>query len=114
MRRRYSEEQRLRLIELVRSGRPTVVVAAEHGVTLSTAYNWVRRAGTAIEGRPRRRSHTAKAQLPGEPTFVRVVRRAEVGATIAVRVGVAEIQVSHEFDGELLRAVVEALGGGAG
>ena len=113
MRRHYTEEQRLELVDLVRSGRATVAVAAELGVTPSTAYNWVRRAGRGTEKRPRR-SVAIKARLPGEPTFVGVVPRAEVGPTIAVQVGVAEIKVGRDFDGELLRAVVEALGGGAG
>lgn len=114
MPKRYAEEQRLELIELVRSGRPTVAAATELGVTLSTAYNWVRRgAGTAVTQRRRRRS-TAKAQLPREARFVRVVPRAGFVATIAVRVGGAEIQVRRDFDSELLRAVVEALDGGGG
>ena len=90
-----------------------MAVATELGVTPSTAYNWVRRAGSGTEKRARR-SVAINARLPGGPTFVRVVPRAEVGATIAVRVGVAEIQVRRDFDVELLRAVVEALGGDAG
>jgi hypothetical protein len=35
-----------------------------------------------------------------------------VGATVEVRIGGAEIQVRRGFDGQLLRAVVEALRGG--
>ena len=47
------------------------------------------------------------------PTFMRVVPSREVDAVIAVRVGTAEIRVGRDFDAALLRAVVEALGGGA-
>jgi len=50
--------------------------------------------------------------LDAPPTFVRVVPSGGIGAAIAVRVGGAEIQVRRDFDGDLLRAVVDALRGG--
>jgi transposase-like protein len=95
MRRRYTDDERRELVELVKSGRATTrEAAARLGVTASTAYWWMKRAH-------------------GEPTFVRLVRASEAEAAIAVRVGRAEIEVRRGFDVELLRAVVEALGGGA-
>jgi hypothetical protein len=42
-----------------------------------------------------------------------VLSSRETESTIAVRVGAAEIQVRRDFDADLLRAVVEALRGGA-
>jgi hypothetical protein len=72
-------------------------------VTASTAYHWLKRTGEASR-RPRR-----GAAAP--PAFVRVVRAAELAATIGVRVGSAEMQVRRGFDAVLLRAVVEALRG---
>jgi len=47
------------------------------------------------------------------PTFVRLVRAGDLATTVAVRIGGAEIQVRHGFDSDLLRAVVQALQGGA-
>ncbi len=47
------------------------------------------------------------------PTLVRVLRATELAATMAVRVGRAEVQVRRGFDADLLRAVVEALQGDA-
>jgi hypothetical protein len=44
---------------------------------------------------------------------MRVVPSGAVHEAIAVRVGAAEVQVGRGFDPELLRAVVEALGGGS-
>jgi len=41
---------------------------------------------------------------------VQVVRAVDLAATLAVRVGNAEVQVRRGFDADLLRAVVEALG----
>lgn len=79
------------------------------GVKPSTAYYWVK--GTATGALARTRS--GKARLLDSPaTFVRVVPSRAVDATIAVRVGGAEIQVRRDFDSDLLRAVVDALRGG--
>ena len=114
MRRHYTGKQRAELIGLVRSGGATVAEAAARlGVATSTAYYWMRDAATAGGGRSPRRSRAAKPQSPSEPTFVRVVPSGAFGSSILVRVGAAEIQVRRDFDADLLRAVVETLGGAA-
>lgn len=111
MRNQYTGKQRSDLLRLVASRRATVAEAATQlGVTPSTAYYWVRRAATIA---PRRARASRPPLLEGPPTFVRVVPSGTVDAGIAVRVGSAEIRVRRDFDGELLRAVVDALSGGA-
>lgn len=75
------------------------------GVTLSTAYKWMRDRASGERRRPRGRPVVA-------PTFVRVLSSREADAGIAVRIGGAEIQIRRDFDADLLRAVVEVLGGG--
>jgi transposase-like protein len=110
MRRRYTEKERSDLVELVTAGGATVAeVAPRLGVTLSTAYNWMRDR-SSVRGRRSRRS---SGRSLATPTFVRVLSSRETDALIAVRVGAAEIQVRRDFDADLLRAVVEALRGGA-
>lgn len=106
MPRHYTDKQRTELVELVRSGRAAIAVAAAGlGVTASTAYGWMKRAGVEM---PRRR----KPQPGSAPTFVRLVRAGDLDA-ITVRIGGAEIQVRRGFDAELLGAVVQALREGA-
>ena len=86
---------------------PQVAEAARQlGVTASTAYQWMKGAAERAE-QPRGRGRRAA----GPPTFVQVVRAGDLAATIAVRVGNAEVQVRRGFDADLLRAVVEALRG---
>lgn len=103
MRRRYTKEQRTQLVDLVAGSDVAVAEAAARlGVTSSAAYNWV------AESRKQRRPDDVRG-VAG-PTFVRLVPSAATDATIAVRVGEAEIQVRRGFDGELLRAVVASLG----
>jgi transposase-like protein len=110
MRKHYTSKQRSELVELVTTGQTTMSEAAARlGVTPSTAYYWMKRRRSA-GATP---SHAAKARQPTGPTFVRLVSSSEVQAAIAVRVGGAEIQIRRDFDGGLLRAVVEALRGGA-
>jgi transposase-like protein len=106
MRRRYTSEQRSQLIELVASGKATVVEAATRlGVGQSAAYNWV------AESRKPREPSTVGPDAA--PTFVRLVPRdCAADATIAVRVGEAEIQIRRGFDGAMLRAIVTALSEG--
>jgi transposase-like protein len=105
MRKRYTAKQRSELIELVTAGGAAVSEAAARlGVTPSTAYVWVRSATATAPGRRR---------LAGRPRFVRVVPSREAGAAITVRVGATEIQVWRDFDPDLLRAVVTALGSGS-
>jgi transposase-like protein len=110
MRRRYTEKERSDLIELVTAGQATVAEAAPRlGVTLSTAYKWMRDRASARS----RRSERSSGRPLAAPTFVRVLSSRETEATIAVRVGAAEIQVRRDFDADLLRSVMEALRDGA-
>lgn len=44
---------------------------------------------------------------------MRLLSSREVAAEMTIQIGGAEIQIRRDFDRELLRAVVEALGGGA-
>ena len=101
------------LVDLVTAGRATVSEAATRlGVTASTAYQWMKQAAA----RAPRRKGTSSVPGPGSgdrsvpPTFVQLVRTGDLAATIAVRVGSAEVQVRRGFDADLLREVVEALG----
>jgi transposase-like protein len=111
MRRYYTDRQRTELVELVRSGRTaTAIAAARLGVTASTAYGWVKRAGVAAPQRKADRSTGPRKTQPGvPPAFVRLVRAGDLDAAIAVRIGSAEIQIRRGFDAELLGAVVQAL-----
>ena len=116
MRRHYTDRQRTELVELVRSGRAaTAVAAARLGVTASTAYGWVKRAGVAVPLRRKaeRSTEPRRAQPGSPPTFARLVRAGDLDAAIAVRIGDAEIQIRQGFDAELLGAVVQALREGA-
>ena len=86
----------------MRAERATVREAAEHvGVTLSTACKWMRDASL----------EPSRGLARSTPTFVRVLPSREADMAISVRVGVAEIQVRRDFDADVLRAVVQALGG---
>lgn len=114
MRRRYTGEQRSDLIDLVTTEGATVAEAAKRlGVTASTAYHWMKQAGAEAPGRRSTERHGLWTRPPVSPTFVRLVRAGDLAATIAVRIGGAEIEVRRGFDADLLRAVVQALGGGA-
>jgi transposase-like protein len=114
MRRHYTGEQRSELIDMVTKERATIAAAAKRlGVTASTAYHWMKQAGAGPPGRRSTERHGQSRRTPGPPTFVRLVRAGDVAATIAVRIGGAEIEVRRGFDADLLRAVVQALGGGA-
>src|SRR4051794_36288329 len=88
------------LIRAVRRGEAVSLAATRLGVPVSTAYQWMRAAA-------------AKA-LPAPaptPTFVEVVAERATRAAIAIRIGAAEIEVRAGFDAQLLREVVDALGG---
>jgi transposase-like protein len=94
MAKRHTARKRAKLIELVRtSGSPIKEAAEQMGVSVSTAYLWMRRAPAA-----------------SKPTFARVVP-ASASATprLAVEVSSAVIQLEPGFDAELLRQVVSAL-----
>lgn len=82
------------MIETVRSsGAPVRAVAERMGVSVSTAYLW-------MKGGP-----TAKG-----PQFARLVREPRAAVTsLVLRVGGAAIRLDSGFDAELLRAVVAAL-----
>lgn len=94
MRSRYEARDRERLIEAVRStGKPVKAVAEQMGVSVSTAYLWMKRAGA------------------GTVKFARLVPASQVSrAGIVVEVGGAVIRLTRGFDADLLLEVVEALG----
>jgi transposase-like protein len=93
------------LIRAVRArGETTRDAARRLGVSLSTAFRWLRVDGDAA-GRARHDE--------GAPTFVELVPVRPAPAGLVVRVGPAEIEVGATFDAALLRAVVVALRGAA-
>jgi transposase-like protein len=109
MRLQYTSKQRSQLVELVTGGHATVhEAAARLGVVPATAYYWLKR-GKAQSGGTQARRRGGRVADECTPTFVRLVPGSAVHATIAVRVGSAEVQVRQGFDGDLLRAVVTAL-----
>lgn len=115
MGRQYTREQRSELVELVTAGQSTLPEAAARlGVPYSTASYWVRKASRPPRaGKTTRMRRLAKTGSVPAPTFLQLVRAGDIGATLEVRIGGAEIQVRRGFDGQLLRAVVDALRGGA-
>lgn len=110
MRKQYTAEERSELIDLVTSTGTTIAAAADRlGVHRTTASNWMRRAPTVALAS---RTEPTKAQTAG-PRFARLLRTGETAPTVEVWIGEAAIRVKPGFDAELLRAVVEALRGGA-
>lgn len=78
----------------------------------ATAYYWLKRGKAAKRGdQSRTRSRREAGQTT--TTFARAVPSSAAHATIAVRIGGAEVQVQEGFDGDLLRAMVTALQEGA-
>ena len=79
MRKRYTAEQRERLLAEVRKTGETVRVVAERlGVTASAAYLWIKEASTEASA----------------PVFARVVRAsAPAGRSLTLEVGRARVQV---------------------
>jgi transposase-like protein len=114
MRRRYTGEQRSELVKLVAAGQSTLPdAAARLDVPYSTASYWVRKAGKVLGAHKATRTpRFGQARPVTAPAFVQLVRAGDTGATLGVRIGGAEIHVRRGFDGQLLRAVVEALRGG--
>ena len=100
MRKIYGPNDRAELVAAVRRGEPVPTAARRLGVTLSTAYRWMR---------PRATSEQALARA--QPTFVELVAAGAGGTALVVRVGPAEIEVRVGFDRALLREVVATLGG---
>jgi len=84
----------------VKRGEPVPIAARRLGVTVSTAYKWIRLTKAPEQA-------LARAQ----PTFLELVTSSAGGTTVIVRVGPAEIEVRAGFDRDLLRAVVTTLGG---
>jgi transposase-like protein len=98
MRKRYTAEQREKLVAEVRAtGARASEVAKRMGVTPSTAYLWMK----------------AVAPAASAPVFARVVpaqSTAPVPARrIVLEVGGAKLHVESDFDPALLRQVVAAL-----
>lgn len=95
MRKRYTAEQRERLLAEVRKTGETVRVVAERlGVTASAAYMWIKEAKSESSA----------------PVFARVVRSAApAGQSLTLEVGRARVRVEPGFDAALLREVVSAL-----
>ena len=100
MRKRYTAEQRERLLAEVQSSGGTVQEVADRlGVGVSSAYLWMKEAGESAE---------RKAALGATPVFARVVPE-RLRRGLLVEVGSATIRVDGEFDAKLLREVVAAL-----
>ena len=114
MRRHYTGEQRSELVELVTAGHATLPdAAARLEVPYSTASYWIRKAAKPVGARKTTQTpRFTKTREVTAPTFVQLVRADDTCTTLGVRIGGAEIQVRRGFDGQLLRAVVEALRGG--
>jgi transposase-like protein len=95
MRKRYTAEQRDRLVTEVRTtGAPVRVIAERLGVTVSSAYLWLKDAGPAQSA----------------PVFARVVPTPSTARRwLTLEVGVTRIRVETGFDADLLREVVSAL-----
>ena len=93
MRKQYTAEQQEKLVAEVRTGERVSVVAKRMGVTVSSAYLWMK----------------AAAPGPRAPVFARVVAARVV--SLRVEVGGAAIVVETGFDAELLRQVVAVLTG---
>jgi hypothetical protein len=94
MRKQYTVEDRGRLIAEVRAtGEPVKQVADRLGISVSSAYLWLKVAPASV------------------PRFAKLVRLpSATAAELAVQVGPATIRVVAGFDAELLRSVVAALG----
>ncbi len=109
MRRQYTSEQRSELIRLVTGGQATASEAATRlGVAPATAYYWLKRRNGTGGGTQGPKIGTV-ADKGAEMTFMRLVPNSPRDATLAVRVGRAEVVVREGFDSSLLRAVVTAL-----
>jgi len=100
MRKPYERSERSQLIRAVKKqGEAVPTAAARFGVSVATAYRWMKDASVAPS--------------TAVPTFVEVMPETAERAKLTVRVGAAEIEVEAGFDAQLLRQVVVALGGQA-
>ena len=94
MGKRYKAKDRERLVQEVLAGEPVRLVAERLGVSMGTAYLWVKQ----------RRSDRA-------PRFARLVPADRAPSALRVEVGQATIRVEPGFDAALLLEVVSALSG---
>lgn len=94
MRKRYTAEQRERLIAEVEAGEAVPVVAARMGVGASAAYLWIK-----------------EARAASKPTFAKLVPTSAAASSVVLEVGRARVRVEVGFDAALLREVVSALSG---
>ena len=95
MRRKYTAEQKAKLIEEVRaSGARVSEVAKRLGVSPSAAYLWVKEA----------------ARAPSAPAFARLVpARGHAVIDMVLEGGAVKVRIGDDFDPGLLRRVVAAL-----
>jgi transposase-like protein len=95
MRKRYTVEQREKLVAEVRAtGQRASEVAKRMGITPSTAYLWLKAASPAVS----------------VPVFARVVpAQLTPSSRMVLEVGGAKLHVESDFDPGLLRQVVAAL-----
>ena len=97
MRKRYTAEQREKLLREVRAtGEKVSVVAERMGVTKSSAYLWTKELRAEVAVTP-------------APVFARVVPQRTEPRGLLVEVGGTTIRVEAGFDAELFRSVVAAL-----
>ena len=95
MRRRYTADDRARLVGEVRSGSSVTEVAKRHSLSPPLLYRWMQS--------PSKR---------GVPVFARLaVSKTAVESAVMVHVGRTAIRIERGFDAELIREVVAALDG---
>jgi transposase-like protein len=110
MRRNYTRAERDELIRgVTRRREPVPAAAAKLGVSVSTAYGWVRAARARLSETSTERP---LGRTPEMPTFVQLVPAAARDASFVLRVGEVEIEVRAGFDAALLRSIIEVLQGG--
>ena len=110
MRKNFTQAERDELIRgVTRRREPVPEAAAKLGVSVSTAYGWVRAARARLS-----ETSTARplGRTPEAPTFVQLVPATARSASLVLRVGEVEIEVRAGFDAALLRSVIEVLQGG--
>src|SRR5262245_51198939 len=97
------------------SGRPARTVAEEHGVTESSLRWWKSELARRARNQPARRSPGPGRNGNRDVALARVVREGEMPPTsdgVVIAIGSARILVQHNFDAQLLRAVVRAFSEG--
>ena len=101
MRKTYERNKHEELIRAVaRRREPVRSAAARLGVSMSTAYRWVRATGGA---------DAARGATTAAAAFMELVPASARTAVLVVRVRAVEIEVRAGFDAPLLQAVVAAL-----